>query len=420
VIAAISLARRVANEYDGASVGQSIGYRVGHSSVGEDKNRVPGTDIVFMTDGTFIQESQLDSQMSDVRVLIIDEAHERSLCTDIVIGIAKRLLNTRPNNFYVVISSATIDPARFLAFFQRTDAKPLIVQGRVYPVEVDYIPKLKDSIEQHAVSTILNLYNQHQGHSLVFLPGQREIENAMELFNRKKPNSCVVLPLYSALSPEEQDRVIQFDEGASGENRMIVFCTNIAETSLTIKNTRLVIDSGLANEAYFDHKNRLTVIETVRISQASADQRKGRAGRTAPEHCVRLYDEDELIRPNIKPEILRSSLDLVILQVIRLKLNPTEFLFMDPPDEALIQTSLDLLKDLSYIDTNHVITQRGELAAKLGLDPRYSAFLIDTYLEHSPILELTATIVAVLVAPAVPYFPLVVKQQMRKKALVNA
>jgi HrpA-like RNA helicase len=201
---------------------------------------------------------------------------------------------------------------------------------------------------------------------------------------------------------------------------MIVFCTNIAETSLTIKNTRLVIDSGLANEAYFDHKNRLTVIETVRISQASADQRKGRAGRTAPEHCVRLYDEDELIRPNIKPEILRSSLDLVILQVIRLKLNPTEFLFMDPPDEALIQTSLDLLKDLSYIDTNHVITQRGELAAKLGLDPRYSAFLIDTYLEHSPILELTATIVAVLVAPAVPYFPLVVKQQMRKKALVNA
>jgi HrpA-like RNA helicase len=203
VIAAISLARRVANEYDGASVGQSIGYRVGHSSVGKDKNRVPGTDIVFMTDGTFIQESQLDSQMSDVRVLIIDEAHERSLCTDIVIGIAKRLLNTRPNNFYVVISSATIDPARFLAFFQRTDAKPLIVQGRVYPVEVDYIPKLKDSIEQHAVSTILNLYNQHQGHSLVFLPGQREIENAMELFNRKKPDNCVVLPLYSALSPEE-------------------------------------------------------------------------------------------------------------------------------------------------------------------------------------------------------------------------
>jgi HrpA-like RNA helicase len=243
-----------------------------------------------------------------------------------------------------------------------------------------------------------------QGHILVFLPGQREIEKALALFNRDIPDNCVALPLYGSLSPEEQDRVLQFDESPTGERRMFVFCTNVAETSLTIKNVRLVIDSGLAKEARFDPKRCLTVIETVRISQSSANQRKGRAGRTASGHCVRLYKEDELTRKNIEPELLRSSLDLVVLQLLRLQLNPSKFPFMNPPDDAILKTSLQLLQNLGCIDTNKVITPRGELFAELNLDPRLSAFMVNTYTEHDPILDLTANIVAILTAPGSLFF----------------
>ncbi|CAF3598550.1 unnamed protein product [Rotaria sp. Silwood1] len=399
VITAMSLARRVAEEYDGISVGKSVGYRVGQSSVGRERNRVPGTDILFMTDAIFIQESQDDDQLGNVRVLIIDEAHERSLNTDIVLGIAKLLLITRSTDFYVVIASATIDPAKFLKFFQRTNFVSLTVPGRIYDVSVEYNPFTDKSLLQHAVSTIQNLYDKHQGHTLVFLPGQREIKDAIQLFNQRIPDNCVALPLYSALSLEEQDRVLQFDEDSNGVRRMVVFCTNIAETSLTIKDTCLVIDSGLVKQPRFDHENRLTVIETVQISRSSADQRKGRAGRTAQGHCVRLYDENDLTRPDIEPEILRASLDRAVLQLVYLELNPQEFPLIDQPEQTVIETSLELLKDLSCIDDDQIITKQGKLFAKLGLDPRYSAFLIDTYLEHAEILELVVTIVAILSAP---------------------
>ena len=408
VIAAISLARRVADEYDGTSVGYSVGYRVGHANVGRDKNRVPGTDILYMTDGTFIQESQRGPQMDDIRVLIIDEAHERSLNTDLVMGIAKGLLESRQKDFYVVISSATIDVNKFLEFFERTNEKPLQVPGRVYPVTVEYIPKLqqtgrkfrvRESIEERVVSTILQRYDQHQGNIVAFFSGQREIENAIELFQRKAPNNCTALPLYSSLSPEEQDLVLKFDEGPNKENRMVVFCTNIAETSLTIKGVSLVIDSGKVNEGVFDYENRLNMIEATQISGAAAEQRRGRAGRTIEGHCVRLYDEDELILPDTQPQILRSSLDLVVLQLISLGLNSHEFPFMDPPKEDHIEASLDLLKQLSCVDDTGKNTLKGELFAKLGIDPRNSAFLLDTYLEHEPILELVAIIVAISIAP---------------------
>ncbi|CAF2761381.1 unnamed protein product [Rotaria sp. Silwood2] len=399
VITTMSLARRVADEYDGTSVGRSVGYRVGQSSVGRERNRVPGTDILFMTDAIFIQESQDDYQLSNVRVLIIDEAHERALNTDIVLGIAKLLLITRPTDFYVVIASATVDPAKFLEFFQQTNSHPLKVPGRVYDVSVEYIPCTDWPLLQHAVSTTQKLYNNHQGHTLVFLPGQREIDNAIQLFNQRTPDNCVALPFYSALSLEQQDRILQFNEDPDGVHRMVVFCTNIAETSLTIKNICLVIDSGLVKQPRFDHENRLTVIETVQISRSSADQRKGRAGRTAQGHCVRLYYENDLTRPDIEPEILRTSLDRAVLQLVYLELNPQQFPLIDQPGQTIIEASLELLKDLSCIDDEHIITKRGKLFAKLGLHPRYSAFLLDTYLEHADILKLAVTIVAILAAP---------------------
>ncbi|CAF1228802.1 unnamed protein product [Adineta steineri] len=405
VVAAISLARRVAIEYDGTSVGESVGYQVGYGGIGREHNRVPGTDIMFMTDSTLIQESQTDRQLSKIKVLIIDEAHERSLNTDIVIGIAKRLLELRSTDFYVVIASATIDPAQFLTFFGKTNEHVLNVPGRIYDVSVEYSPKPDESIEDFDVSTVFKFYKDRpQGHILVFLPGQREIEKAIDVFNRDIPDNCIALPLYGSLSPEEQDRVLQFDEGPNGERRMVVFCTNVAETSLTIKNIRLVIDSGWVKEALFDPNRRLTIIETVRISKSSANQRKGRAGRTAPGHCVRLYNENELRRTNIEPEIRRSSLDLVVLQLLHLQLNPLEFPFMDPPENSILQKSLQLLEDLSCIDQNHVITSRGELFAELAFDPRLSAVMVDTYIEHSPMLEITTLIVAILTAPGTLFF----------------
>ncbi|CAF5040760.1 unnamed protein product, partial [Rotaria sp. Silwood1] len=400
VIAAISLARRVANEYDGISVGKSVGYRVGHASVGKDNNRVPGTDILYVTDAALVQENQESGILRDTRVLIIDEAHERSLYTDIVIGMAKILLDMRPTDFYVVISSATVDPSKFLDFFQLTDSSILNVPGRLYDVRTRYVPNPSGSIVEHAVSILLKLYDQFQGHTLVFLPGAREIQQAIDLFNRKVPKNCVALPLYAALSPEEQNQVLQFDEGPNSELRMVVFCTNIAETSVTINNVHLVIDSGLVKEPRFDNERRLPIIETVQISRSSADQRTGRAGRTAPGYCVRLYEETDLTRQNIEPAILRSSLDLVVLRIICLRLDPMEFPFIDPPDATIIEAALDLLKELSCIDTDHFITQRGQLFNELGFDPCYSAFLVDTYLEHGPILDLLASVVPILTTPS--------------------
>ena len=396
VIAAISLARRVANEYDGVGVGRSVGYHVGVTGTGKGHNRVPGTDILFMTDGALVQESIEDGSLSHVRVLIIDEAHERSLSTDMIMGMAKLLLKTRKKDFYVVISSATIDAKKFLDFFKQSDSQLLRVPGRIYPVSVENIPQTQEKIEEHAVSTLLNLYNKHEGTTLVFLPGQREIDQAIELFERSKPENCLALPLYSVLSTEEQDRVLQFHEGPNKEFRLVVFCTNIAETSLTIANTRLIIDSGLARETRFDSELRLTEMKTMRISRASADQRKGRAGRTAPGHCVRLYEQKELIREDTEPAILRSSLDLVVLQLVNLQRNPLEFPFVDSPDANILERSLEVLKDLSCIDDDHQITDRGALIVRLNFDPRYSAFLVDTYLEHEPILELVTSIVAIL------------------------
>ncbi|CAF4950088.1 unnamed protein product [Rotaria sp. Silwood1] len=411
VVAALSLARRVAEEYDGKSVGESVGYQVGNA------NRVSGTSIMFMTDAALIRESQRDPSLKHIRVLIIDEAHERSLNTDIVIGISKLLLAQRRDDFYVVIASATIDPARFLQFFDRPTNAPLEVKGRIFPVTmINKPPPVKCSdqklIESHIVPSVVESYPKHEGHTLVFLPGQGEIEKALKIFKSKLPDDCIALSLYGSQSPEEQEKVINFNEKGK---RMVVFCTNVAETSLTIPNARLVIDSGWAKEARYDVQRRLTVIETVRISRSSADQRKGRAGRTASGHCIRLYEDVELKRPNIEPEILRSSLDLVLLQLIRLSLDPKTFPFMDQPKSDIINNSIDLLTRLNCMD-NQKITKRGELFTELGLDPRLSAFIVEIYTEYESLLEYAAAIVAILSAPGTVFFMGGATQEAKQEA----
>jgi HrpA-like RNA helicase len=417
VIAAISLALRVAKEYDGTSVGQSVGYHVGGYN-----NHVHGTDIMFMTDSALIQESQHNQLLSKVKVLIIDEAHERSLNTDIVIGLANLLLAARKDDFYVVIASATINPTSFLSLFKRTSTQVLHVPGRVFDISLEYRPQSDDSTETHiefAVDTALQFYNSHhEGNILVFLSGKEEIKEALEKFSLNIPDNCVALPLYGSLPTEELNKVLRFDEVSNNGCRMVVFCTNVAETSLTIKDTRLVIDSGWAEEARFDPKSRITIIETVRISKSSADQRKGQAGRTAPGHCIRLYHEHELTRSNIEPEIIRSSLDLTVLQFLRLQLDPCKFPYVDPPENHLLHASLESLQDLGCITKSQTITSRGKLFAELGIDPRLSAFTVDTYIEHGPVIELTAVIVAILTAPG--YLFLVGGATKEDKAAVHA
>ncbi|CAF1523895.1 unnamed protein product [Didymodactylos carnosus] len=404
VMAAISIARRVAEEYDGGDVGYSVGYSVGGG------NTVNGNRIMFMTDATLVRQLKHDPNLDKISVLIIDEAHERSLYTDIVLGIANILRKKRPDNFYVVITSATIDPKPFLNFFN-CQTTPLHVPGRVYPVTLDYQnppSEIKFNpnklISEFIIPTVLKtLKNYNEGHCLVFLPGQAEIEQALKHFRPNAPDNVTPLPLFGSLSPEEQENVLKFDV-QDDDMRMIVFCTNVAETSLTVPGVKLVIDSGLAKEARYETKRRMTVLELVRISRSSADQRKGRVGRLSTGHCIRLFDEKELTRQNIEPEILHSSLDAVILQLSRIRLDPLAFPFMDKPLPELLQSSVTLLKQIRCIDSvTNEITKRGELFAKLPFDPRLSEFVLLAYEKYN-LLDIPATIAAILSAPGSIFF----------------
>ncbi|CAF4277253.1 unnamed protein product [Didymodactylos carnosus] len=405
-IAAMTLARRVADEYDGTSEGNSVGYQIGNGNQ-RSNGCVTGANIMFMTDAALIYEFQMDSNLSRIRVLIINEVHERSLNTDIVMGIAKLLLAKRTTDFFVVVvSSTTIDPMPFLNFFDRRSSRPLDIANRIYPVTVENLPPPTDCldykfIELHVAPTLYRLYSKHTGHTLVFLPSQREIEKALQLFNSNIPNGCVALPFYGSLSFEEQNKVLQFDDEQSSQ-RMVAFCTNIAETSVTIKNVQLVIDTGLVRQLRFDIQRHLNVLETVRISRFSATKRRDTAGHTKKGHCVRLYNDDELKEENIQPEILHSSLDLVVLQLKRLRLDPQTFPFMTKPHSISVRSSLDLLTNLMCIDNETKITTHGELVAELSVDPRLSAFMINVYTEQKEsrrLLSLVATIVAILSAP---------------------
>lgn len=276
-IAAISIAQRIAQEYDGTAAGKNVGYRVGGG------NCVNGQRIMLMTDASLVHMAQTDANMSRVSVLVIDEAHERSLNTDLVLGIARLVREKRKNDFYVVIASATIDPKPFLEFFfdRISVYQPLNVPGRTFPVEIEYANDIDDDDDflksGYLISKVIESLKKHkEGHCLVFLPGSNEVDDALRQFAKEACTEWVGLPLYGSLPPEEQSKVLNFDD-CDGTLRMIVFCTNIAETSLTVPNTRLVIDTGLAKEARYDPKRRMTVLELVYISRSSAEQRKGRA-----------------------------------------------------------------------------------------------------------------------------------------------
>ena len=409
-LAAVSIARRVALEFDGESIGYSVGFQVGSNT------RKEGSRIMFMTDSAVIYESQKRGRrefFDDVRVLIIDEVHERSLNTDIVLGLAKLCLRERPDDFYVVISSATIKSEEFLEFFECQNKQLLPVTGSPHRIEIkskpcssptdELIPCVKEALETYI-----------DGNVLVFLPGQNEIETAVEEFEKVKSENCTPMQLYGQMPLEKQEEVLQF-ESKEGQ-RMIVFCTNVAETSLTIPNVRLVIDSGWAKEAYYDVKRHVNIIKLVRISKSSAQQRAGRAGRISDGVCIQLYNKDELERDHIEPEILRSSMDLVVLQLIRLGFDPLTFSYIDKPSEETILDSIKLLKKLKCIDNDGKnLLSDGYLYSELECDPRLSSFILNSARNHQK-GRLAATIASILSAEkSLFYFGLSSRKDMHSR-----
>ena len=333
-IAARAVARRVAEELQ-VPLGGAVGYQVRfNENVGEQ------TAIKFMTDGILLAEIAGDRWLSRYDTIIVDEAHERSLNIDFLLGYLKQLL-ARRSDLKVIVTSATIDTARFAAQFG--DAPVVDVEGRGYPVEVRYRPLLRQTREGEEEIGVIDgilaacdeIAREHpMGDTLVFLPGEREIRDVHRAFEQRKYRHTEVLALYARLSAREQDRVFH-----PGSQRRIVLATNVAETSLTVPGIHSVVDPGLARVKRYSPRQKLDRLHIEPVSQASADQRKGRCGRIAPGTCYRLYDEaDFASRPAYTdPEIRRAALAGVILRMLSLGLGRIEdFPFLEPPDPRAI------------------------------------------------------------------------------------
>ncbi|MGB3046529.1 ATP-dependent RNA helicase HrpA, partial [Dokdonella sp.] len=369
-IAARTVARRVADELD-TTVGDLVGFQVRFNDQVGDASL-----IKFMTDGILLAETQGDAWLSSYDTIILDEAHERSLNIDFLLGYLKRLL-TKRRDLTLIVTSATIDTARFAEHF---DNAPVVeVEGRTYPVEVRWRPPPErgemSSVEQ-IVSAIDEITAEDpRGDVLIFLPGEREIRDAHLALDRRKYRETEVLALYARLSANEQDRVFK-----PGPKRRIVLATNVAETSLTVPRIRFVVDTGTARVKRYSQRGQLERLHIEPISQAAADQRKGRCGRVAAGICYRLYDEDDYAqRPcYTDPEILRSSLAGVILRMLSLKLGDVaDFPFVEAPPERAIGDGYRRLIEIGAIDELHRITKIGTTIASLPVDVALARMLIE-------------------------------------------
>jgi ATP-dependent helicase HrpA len=376
-IAASSISRRIAEEL-GEPLGKSVGYKVRFS----DKTP-PDAYIKVMTDGILLAETQGDAFLYDYDTLIIDEAHERSLNIDFLLGILRTLIPKRPE-LKIIITSATLDTLKFSKAFN--DAPVINVSGRLYPVEVIYNPidpELEEKGEityvDMAVQTVDELKDQRErGDMLIFMPTEQDIlETCERLEGRNYRDNPVILPLFARLPASMQQRIYSVKTGK------IVVATNVAETSLTIPGIRYVIDTGLARIAKYLPRTRTNSLPVSTISKSSADQRKGRAGRVQSGVCIRLYSikEYEDREEFTPPEILRSNLAEVIMRMMDLKLGePARFPFIDPPNDKSIKDGFDLLEELGAIEKRHgrmMLTERGSLMARMPLDPRISRMMIE-------------------------------------------
>ncbi len=378
-IAAISVAARVAEE-----LGPRQSDRVGYKIRFQDKTS-RATRIKFMTDGILLAEAQSDNQLRAYDTIIIDEAHERSLNIDFLLGMLKRLLAKR-RDLKVLITSATIDTEKFAKNFS---GAPIIqVAGRTFPVEVRYRPidpgkeeEGEQTYIEQAVAAVQELRDENEfGDILIFMPTERDIRETTEsllgiLEKKGKGRRAAVLPLFGRLSPGDQRKIFR-----PATQQKIVVATNVAETSITVPGIRTVIDTGLARFASYNVRARTSKLPIVPISRASCDQRKGRCGRVGPGICIRLFAEDDYVGRNeyTAPEIQRSNLAEVILRMIHLRLgNPAKFPFIDPPSSRAMKDGYNLLTELGALDRQRHLTNKGRLMAKLPLDPRIARMVIE-------------------------------------------
>lgn len=372
-LAARTVAARIAEELN-TSLGDRVGYQVRFNDQSSD-----ATLIKLMTDGILLAEIQQDPLLSRYDTLIIDEAHERSLNIDFLLGYLKQLLPKRPD-LKLIITSATIDLERFSTHF---DNAPIIeVSGRTYPVEVRYRPAADE--EGELASQIADAVNEllaaekgssrRGGDILVFLAGEREIRETAQALRKANLQHVEVLPLYARLSLAEQTRVF-----APHKGRRIVLATNVAETSITVPGIRYVIDPGLARISRYSYRTKIQRLPIEPISQASANQRAGRCGRVSEGICIRLYSEEDFLgRPAFTDaEILRTNLAAVILQMLAMRMGDIEnFPFVDAPDSRLINDGMRLLEELQAIDDQRRLTAIGRQLAKLPVDPTLGRMLI--------------------------------------------
>ncbi|MCX4973271.1 ATP-dependent RNA helicase HrpA [Streptomyces sp. NBC_00620] len=378
-IAARTVAERVADELD-VPLGEAVGWKVRFT----DQVNPDGTFVKLMTDGILLAEIQTDRELRAYDTIIIDEAHERSLNIDFLLGYLAQLLPKRPD-LKVVITSATIDPERFSRHFG--EAPIVEVSGRTYPVEVRYRPLLEeegDDSDRDQITAICDAVEELQGEGkgdiLVFLSGEREIRDTADALTKKNYRFTEVLPLYARLSHAEQHRVFQQHTG-----RRIVLATNVAETSLTVPGIKFVIDPGTARISRYSHRTKVQRLPIEPVSQASANQRKGRCGRTSDGICIRLYSEDDfLARPEFTDaEILRTNLASVILQMTAAGLGDIEkFPFIDPPDHRNIRDGVQLLQELGALDPAQKdprkrLTESGRKLAQLPVDPRLARMVLE-------------------------------------------
>jgi ATP-dependent helicase HrpA len=369
-IAARTVAQRIADELN-TSLGSLVGYQIRFNDSVSDASA-----IKLMTDGILLAELTHDRDLSAYDTLIIDEAHERSLNIDFLLGYLKQLLPRRPD-LKVIVTSATIDVARFSEHFN--DAPVIEVSGRTYPVDVHYVGDTEDRDEgvRQQIADLLGEIEQGQfgprGDALVFLPGERDIR---ELAKALRYNDRLrVLPLYARLSQAEQNRVFQ----SGGSGMRVVLATNVAETSLTVPGIRYVIDPGEARISRYSARSRLQRLPIEPISQASANQRKGRCGRLSDGVCFRLYSEQDFVgRPEFTdPEIRRTNLAAVVLRMLELGLGEVDrFPFIDPPDPKVVRDGYRLLEELGAVSARGKLTALGQRLARLPVDPRLGRMLL--------------------------------------------
>ena len=373
-LAATGMARRVAEEMD-TDYGKGVGCQVRF-----DDSTCDETLIKFMTDGILLAETQRDRHLEQYDCLIIDEAHERSLNIDFLLGYLKNLLNVRPD-LKIVISSATLDAESFSEFFN--DAPVIEVEGRTYPVEDFFLPPGKDEeLSNHILRAMRWISDvDDQGDVLIFLPGEREIRDATKKLEGQHFKQTEVLPLFGRLSMGEQQRVFKV-----GGRRRIILATNVAETSITIPGIHYVIDSGQVRLSRYNPRTQVQGLQIEQVSQASARQRRGRCGRVTDGICIYLYDKDTLENSAqyTDPEIRRTSLAGVILQMDLLGLPPIEqFPLIDPPSSALVREGYKTLQDIGAIDENRKLTKTGRDIAAFPTDPHLARMIVQSKEEGS-------------------------------------